>query len=816
MIIGERIVGQDLRLSLRLLRKSPGFTVVAVVTLALSIGANAVAFGVFSGLILNPLNVPREQSLYALQRGSDNYPAQSYPDYRDVRDRNRSFDSLAAFSPVRVGLNTGGDKPTRAWCYLASGNYFDTLGIQPYLGRFFHASDERGPNSAPYIVLSYTYWQNHFLGDRGVVGRNVRLNNHPYTIIGVAPPGFRGTILFFSPAFYVPVVNVEQLEGENILEARGKPWVFMTMGHLKAGVTPEQAIADLNSIGSYLEKTYPKETGPATFSLAPPGLYGDFLGRPVRAFVMALMLLAGLILLAACANLGSLFAARVADRSREIALRLALGSSRIRILQQLFAESVLVALIGGAAGLLGSIVVLRWLSAWQPFPKFPFVIPLNPDANVYAVALLLAIASGLLFGVVPIRQILRTDPYQIIKSGSIGTGRRRIAIRDLLLATQIAICTLLVTSSMVAVRGLARSLRGHFGVEPQRAMLVETDLRMAGYTGDTATAMRKRMVDTMQTVAGVESVGLIDIPPLTLEAAQSLVFTDETVDLRLTNAAANPYTYNISPEYFHAAGTALLAGRALTWHDDKDLPRVAVVNREFARKVFGSVTNAEGRYYKRQDGARIQVVGIVEDGKYLSLTEDPQPAMFLPILQSPSSITRVWLVARSNGGPQQLAAAMQSTLRGLDSEMPYYMATWNKEMDGVLFPARVATAALGVLGVMGAVLSIAGIFGMAAYSVSKRQRELGIRIAIGGGRKEVLQAALGRSFKLLVFGSAAGLVLGVLAGQVLASVVYQATPRDPLVLAGVVLVMLLLGLLATWIPAQRALSVDPLILLRTE
>jgi MacB-like periplasmic core domain len=301
-----------------------------------------------------------------------------------------------------------------------------------------------------------------------------------------------------------------------------------------------------------------------------------------------------------------------------------------------------------------------------------------------------------------------------------------------------------------------------------------------------------------------------------MNAVKSLVFTDETTDLRTANAAAEAYTYNISPEYFQAAGTALMAGRALSWHDDKGLPLVAVVNREFARKIFGSVANAEGGYYKRRDGARIQVVGIAEDGKYLSLAEDPRPAMFLPILQSPSSITKTWLVVRSNDGPQRLAAAMRSTLRNLDSALPFYMATWNREMDGVLFAPRMATVALGVLGVMGAMLSITGIFGMAAYSVSKRQRELGIRIALGGGRKEVLRAALGRAFKLLTFGSAAGLILGILAGQVLASIVYQATPRDPLVLAGVVLVMLSLGLLATWIPAQRALSVNPLILLRAE
>jgi predicted permease len=526
------------------------------------------------------------------------------------------------------------------------------------------------------------------------------------------------------------------------------------------------------------------------------------------------MLLAGLILLAACTNLGSLFAARAADRSREVALRLALGSSRTRILRQVFTEAVLISLIGGTVGLLGSVVLLRGLSVWQPFARWPLHVPVNPDAKVYLVALLLTLASGFLFGAVPVRQILRTNPYEVVKSGSTGTLGRRITVRDLLLVVQIAICAVLVTSSMVAVRGLVRSLHSNFGFEPQNAMLIDTDLTMGGYSGDRVPVMQKRMIDALETIPGVESVGLADGPPLGDSTKDSIIFTDKTTDLRPSNAAADSFMCNISPEYFHAAGTALLSGRAFTWHDDKDAPRVAVINHEFARKIFGSVTNAIGGYYKMQDGTRIQVVGVVEDGKYNSLTEDPTPAMFFPILQSPSSST--YFVVRSKRDPQQLAAAIEDTLRNLDAGLPVYIQTWNQELDPNLFGARMATMSLGVLGVMAAILSITGIFGMAAYSISKRLRELGIRIALGAQRKEVLRAALERPLKLLAFGSAAGLLLGVLASRVLAFIVYQASPRDPLVLAGVVLAMLLLGLLATWIPARRALSVDPLILLHEE
>jgi predicted permease len=619
--------------------------------------------------------------------------------------------------------------------------------------------------------------------------------------------------LFFNPDFFVPLID-DQMFGANDLNARGDRWVFMAMGHLKSGVTSAQAIADLNSIGAYLERSYPKDEAKLSFTLARPSLYGDYLGRPVRAFMTGLMLLAGLILLAACANLGSLFAARAADRSREVALRLALGSSRKRILRGLFTEAILISLVGGGAGLLGSVVLLRELSAWQPFPRWPIHLAVNPDAKVYGVALLLALLSGLLFGAVPVRQILHTNPYEVVKAGSFSKAGRRITARDLLLVVQIAICAVLVTSSMVAVRGLIRSLHANFGFAVENTMLVETDLSMAGYGRDRAPAMQKRMIDALQALPGVESVGLADEVPLGDGGGDSIVFTDNTSDLRPSNAAADAQIFNISPEYFHAAGTALLSGRDFTWHDDQSSPRIAVVNREFARKIFGSVSSAMGRYYKMRDGTRIQVVGVAEDGKYNSLTENPQPVMFLPILQSPSKST--CLVVHSNGGLQQLGTAIRNTLGQLDPGLPILIETRDKPLDTILFGPRMATVSLGVLGMMGAILSITGIFGMATYSVSKRLKELGIRVALGAQRKEILGAALGRAIKLLAVGSAAGLLVGVMASQVLAYIVYQATPRDPLVLAGVVLAMLALGLIATWIPAQRALSVNPLVLLREE
>ena len=806
-------LAQDLRYALRQLRKSAGFTIAAILTLALGIGANAIVFSLLNELVLRPLNVPGGQNLYTIENAKGGFPGQSYPDYVDLRDRSGSFDGLITYDISTAGLDSDG-KTAPIWLYTASGNYFDVLGIQPYLGRFFHGSDEHGPNSAPYVVLSYAYWQSHFQGDPGVVGRAVRVNKYSYTILGVAPAGFRGTELFYAPDLWAPIVNQQQIEGSSNLDSRSNRgrWVI---GRLRSGITPAKAIADLNSIAAYMAKSYPKEDDGIGFGLARPGLAGDMLGGPVHAFVAGLMLLAGLILLAACANLGGLFAARAADRTREVALRLALGSSRGRILRQLLTEAVLVSIAGGALGMAGSVVLLRMLSSWRPDPIFPIYLDLHPDLLTYAVALLLALASGFLFGMVPVRQVLKTDPFQGIKSGTSGwRNSRRVTLRDLLLGAQIAVCAVLVTSSLVAVRGMIRSLHSNFGFVPQNVLQVNTELNMAGYKGEQAAAMQKRMLTAVENIPGVTAAAYAGRIPLNLGWSQITVFQDSTTDYRSSNAAADSMEYSVSPGYFHAAGTTLLQGRDFTWDDKQGAPRVAVVNRKFARALFGSEANALDNSFKFGDGTRVRLVGIVEDGKYKTLSEDAQPAMFLPILQSPSSWT--WMIVRANHNAQDLAPVLEQTLRGLDEALPLTINTWDKELGTALLPARAASIALGVLGGLGAMLSITGIFGMAAYSVSKRLRELGIRVALGAQRKEVLMAALGRAFKVLAFGSAVGLLLGILASRVLAFIVYQATPRDPLVLVGAVVSMAMLGLLATWIPARRAMSIDPVRLLREE
>lgn len=804
---------QDVKYALRVLGKSKGFAVAAIVTLAMAIGANAVVFGVMDALLLRTLNVPRAKSLYGTQYGTDRQ-FQSYPNYLDLRDRNKTFEDLAAFNfTLGTAIDTGRD-PRPAGGFATTGNYFTVLDVHPFLGRLYTVADEHGPGSAPFLVLSYSYWHSRFQDDRNIIGRVVRVNKVPFTVIGVTPPEFHGTLMFVSPDFFLPVVEQELIGGNSLTDRATSQTLFETVGHLKAGVTPAQAEADVNAVAGNLAKTYPRDFEAKHIVIGRTG-FTAFAG-PVHGFVAALTVMAALILLAACANLGGLFAAHTADRAKEVALRLALGSTRRRILRQLMTEAMLLALAGGTLGALCGMPLLEWLGTWQPFPGAPLHIPVTADARIYVAALVLALISGILFGVVPARQVMRANPYGVIKAGSTGAGSRRVTVRDALLVVQIAICAVLVTSSLVAVRGLVRSVNASFGFDPRHTMLAGVNLASAGYKDRQIPQFNHRAIDALAAIPGVEAVGLVNnYPPLVYTAAfREKVFTEQTRDLRPANVALSPYRYDVSPGYLKAVGTVLLAGRDFAWNDDTRRPVPAVANRQFAKRMFGGENAAMGRHFRIGDGTLVEIVGIMQDGKYLSLTEDAEPAVFLPsaLNWDPQS----YFVVRSQRDPQQLAALMRAKLHELDDGLVVDTQSYTQLLEVVQFPAKVATMALGVLGMMGAILSVTGIFGMAAYSVSRRMKELGIRMALGARPTAVLGTALGRAVRVLAAGSAAGMVLGILATRVLSNIVYQATPRDPLVLAGVVASMALLGLAATWVPAQRALSLDPLLLLREE
>ncbi len=803
---------RDLRYAARQLRRSPGFAMTAIITLAVGIGANVVVFGVLNALLLRPLPVTGADRLFEVVHRGQGDDNQSYPDYVDYRSRNTAFADMATYRIANVGLSTGGSAK-KCWLYEVSGSYFDMLGVQPQLGRTLHASDERGVNSAPYIVLSDGFWRSHFSADPRVIGMIVDLNKHPYTIVGVAPRTFNGTEIFLWPDFFIPIVNAPQIEGYDFLTKRMNHGLFV-LGMLKPGVTPAQGTDNLSAVSKQLAQEYPAWDDGLTARLVKPGLMADELGDPARPFLTAVMGLALLVLLAACTNLAGIFAARSADRTREMAIRLSIGSPRTRIARQLLTEALLISVSGGllgtalAAGLLGA------LSHWQPISDLPIHVAVDADPRVFGLALLLSLLAGLLPGILPARQVWRTDAMQAMKSASATVGKvGRLTLRDLLLGLQIAICAVLVTASLVAVRGMERSLSAPMGFSPQGVTLAAMDMKMAGYSDDTALPVQRRILEEAARLPGVTAVGTVDSTPMSGSGSGGSVYREATADFKPTNSAFEARYFSISPGYLSAASTRLLAGRDIDWHDDLRSPKVAIINQAFAHRLFGD-SPAVGRHFFTGSKTLYQIIGIVEDGKYVSLTEDLTPAMFFPLAQGTEASTN--LVVRSKLPQADTAAEVSRLISGIDSSVPFAVETWPDALALVLFPARVATATLGIMGLLAAMLAVTGIFGMAAYSVSKRLRELGIRIALGARRMELMRSALGRPFIVLLTGSGIGLLLGVLASRLLAFVVYQATPKDPLVITSAVLAMMLIGLVATWIPARRALRVNPAQLLREE
>jgi predicted permease len=804
-------ISQDLRYAFRQLRQSPAFALTALVTLAIGIGANVVVFGVIDALLLNAFPIPHPEQIYTVQHRDAQSINSSFPVYLDVRDRNTVFSGLAATRIARIGLEAG-NTAQPVWGYEVTGNYFDMLGVRPVLGRFFSPADEHGTSANEVVVLSYSAWKARFDSDPEIVGKTVRINKHSYTVIGVAPKGFQGTEKIFWPEVWLPILNEAQIEGYNWIQQRSdyNAWV---VGRLNPGIMPAQAEAQLTSIAAQLAREHPGTDKHLDFRLSKPGLLGDSLGGPVRGFMFGVMLLAGLVLLAACANLGGLLASRTSDRARELAIRVAIGSSRNRILRQLVIESVVVSLCGGAVALLVSSFLLRLLSQWQPIPEFPLQFAVQPDAKLYLFAFLISSITGLVFGCMPIRQIWKTDPNQMLRAGGTALASHRLAFRDLLLGIQIALCCLLVTASLVSLRGLQRALKTPLAFDPQGVVLANFDLHLADYSDAQVPQMQKRLLDAVGSLPGVTAAAFSNSTPLALDQSSTSV-SDVMAKGDDARRRIHPTYYQVSPGYFAATRTPLISGREFTWHDDKNSPQVAIVNATLARKLFGT-EHAIGRRIGANLDKPWEIVGVVEDGKYETLSEDPKPALFYPILQFPNTATT--LIVRSELPTEQMLPAVHDAINQVDSGIPLFMlSSWQDALSFAFLPALAATVALTVLGLLAVLLAITGLFGLASYAVSKRLRELGIRIALGAQQKQVLYAALSRTMVLLALGSLVGLFLGLGASKVLASIVYHASASDPVVLLGVAFTMVLVGLISASIPARRALAIHPMDLLREE
>jgi predicted permease len=803
---------QDIRFGLRMLRKNPGFTAAAVITLALGIGANTVIFSVVNALLLRPLPVERPNELVFLE--NERYgPSQSYPDYKELRDRNRTFAGLLCYriSPMDLETNAGAD---RIWGYLATGNYFDVLGVKPVLGQFFHQSDDQHPGASPYAVLSYGTWQSRFGSDPAIVGKTIRINRLPYRVLGVAPHDFHGTEFFYWPEVWVPMMMQSQVEGGNPWLDNPNTWNAFVIGRLKPNVSPGQAEADLNAIAAELAHQYPAENDGLRFRLAKPGLVGNLIGSPARTFSLGILALAVLVLLAACTNLASMLAARATDRQRELAIRLAIGAGRGRVVRQVLIETLMLSLIGGGSGYALAMLLSQSLSRWRAPMDFPVQFNVNPDWRVFFFALIASIVASVLFGSAPAWRASRTDPNAVLKGNSTRWENGRLTFRDILVVVQVALCFVLVAACLLSLRGLQQALKLNLGFEPQHVSVVGFDVGLPGYSEERGRAFQRRALEAIQQLPGVQAASYSNSVPLSIDQSQDGVFPADKPDLKASDNV-DATRYQVSPGFFATLGTKLLAGRDFNWHDDTTSPSVAIVNLAFRKQLLHAENPIGKRFRYGLNGRLVEVIGVVEDGKYGSLTESHVPMVFWPILQSYNGTTT--LEVKSALSATQMVGEIRGAISRLDPELPLYGAGSLEQMLGfAFFPSRAAAIALSAFGILAIILAVTGIHGLIAYAVSTRTHEIGIRMALGARPVQVLRLVLGKTATLFVFGSLVGLVLTLAVGQMLASVVYEAQPRDPLVMASVVIAIALLGLFASWSPARRATRVAPMVALHHE
>jgi predicted permease len=740
----------------------------------------------------------------------------SYPNYIDFRDRNRSFSSLIAYRYIPASLSVQARENYRAWGYEASGNYFETLGITPLMGRFFGPEEDTVPGANPVMVISYRFWQRRFGADPYVIGRKVKLNGNTFTILGVTPPPFLGTELIVTPDFWAPMSMELQIEpGNDWLHSRLASNIW-TMGRLKPNITRVQAEADLNRIGQDLASTYPNLFDRRTrFHLSPPGLIGNALRAPITGFGVVLMSIGSLVLLLACVNLAGMLTARAADRRHEIGIRLALGASKLRLLRQLMTESLLLAISGGLFGYGIAFGACRLFSGWRLSIDIPFVADLRPDPLVLCFTAAVALATTLIFGLMPALQAIRTDLVPSLKNAP--TSRfRRWSTRDLIVTGQIALSVILVTCSVLVVRSLQHALALNLGFEPDKAVSVSFDLRLQGYDRKHSRTFDSELISRVSGFPGIQAAGIINNLPLRLgENNQIVSRPDRPVPKPSERHGA--IVYNISPGYFRAAGTKLALGRDIDIHDREGATAVVVINQALADVLFPK-ENPLGRRLRMSldpaDPGR-EIVGIVETGRYESLGEDPKPVVFLPIEQTGTAETT--LVARTALPLQEASDLLRKTALELDPELTLYnVGGLQDQLALPLFPARAAAVVLGVFGLVAIVLAATGLFALTAYAVARRTREIGIMMALGARVGQVLSSVLRRTAVLCTIGIVIGALVTLAAGQLLSAILYGVSPRDPATYATAILVMALVAFLACCNPAARAVRIDPASTLREE
>ena len=805
---------QDLRYGARMLMKKPGFTFVAVLTLGLGIGANTAIFSLVNTVLLRPLPIAQPEQVVTLNNGLPgraSFPLMGYVEYKDYRDRNQSLVGLAAFSAAPVSLSSNGINE-RVWSYHVTGNYFSLLGVGASLGRVIAPEDDLTPVGHPVVMLAYQCWQKRFGADPQIVGRSVLIGGRNYTVIGVTPPEFRGTELTGNPELWFPMMMRPGIEGvSGSLNRRFPP--VSTIGRLKEGMSWAQAESDLNLIAAQLGREYPKANEGLIILLSKPGLFGNAMRGTVLTFTAVSMGVVVLVLLLACTNLANMLLARATERHREIAIRLAIGAGRARLLRQLLTESVLLALLGCAFGLALAYGAVE-LARFRMPVIFGFApIDLQIDWRVLVFTLALSFLTGVLLGLLPGLQATRPDLIPALKNESALGGYRRSRLRNMLVVAQMSLSLVLLLCAGLVLRGLQRAQQIDPGFNPRNAVEVSIDLGLQRYDRERGREFQRQALERARSLPGLQAAALTARPPLGSNQLGKGVFIQGD-EPKNANQAPIVLTTSISLDYFRTMETRLLQGRDFTAQDVAQSPPVAIVNEAFARR-FWPGENPIGKRFNFTTGNWIEIVGVAQDGKYSSVDEKPESFVYLPLAQNYEG--QVTLIARGAGDPNLLTAAIRNAVREVDGNLPLYNArTMVEHMELPLQPARIAATALGGFGALALLLAAVGVFGVMSSAVTQRTREIGVRMALGAGSMEILKLIVGQGALLVGIGVVIGLGAAVLGTRLLANYLFGLSALDPLTFVGVTALLTATAFLACYLPARRATKVDPMVVLRQE
>jgi len=815
---------QDLRFGARILLKKPGFTLIAVITLALGIGANTAVFTLIEGAFLRPFPISEPERVVALslKTKTGNLNAFSYPAYKDVRDRNEVLSGVIAHFFAQFNLSHNGDNQY-VHGYVVTGNYFDLLGVKPELGRAFTPEEDRAKLTHPVVVISHGCWQRRFGGDPGIVGQEVLLNNHKFKVVGVAPKGFRGMTLLYDPEIFMPMMMWPwATPGEDLLDNRDAGSLF-AFGRLKPGVTARQAQASLSLLIEQLGRELPDTEENKVIEITPPGYFIPEFRKFGVGLAVVVTATVALVLLVACANLASLSLARATERKKEIAVRLSLGASRWRLVRQLLTESALLSLAGGVIGVLLAMWLLDLGLAYIPPMDMPTSVDIKLDGWALLFTLIVSLMTGALFGLAPALQATKTDLVSALKDTISLSGYRRSRLRSGLIVAQIAMSLLLLIVAGLVIRSLQRVETLDLGFEPERRLMMTFDLSLQGYDEAQSEQFQKRLIERVRSLPGIKSAAYSNFPPLSLSRYRSTsVWVEGQEPTRGANTPLVMYAV-VGTRYFETIGSPLLAGREFTEQDKSSSQggrRVVIVNEAFVRRFFPglkSPAEAIGKRYTDDGAGRnwYQIIGVAKTGKYWTIGEAPAPFVWFALSQNLRGY--VSLVAQTEGDPARLINAARDEIKRLDPNLPVTNArTMTEHLGASLTPARGAAAVLGSFGLLALTLAAIGIYGVTAYSVAQRTREIGVRMALGAEAIDVVKLIVRQGMTLTLAGLAIGLAGAWAVTRLMASVLYGVSATDAATFVVVPLLLALVVLIACYLPARRATKVDPMIALRCE